>query len=752
MRKLFSFCAAMLVALAVNAQTDFAAPGYSCAATDAALSGAAAKTDGPYTEPQSSSLCLVTADPSYLAWKDVSTSDPDNAVATWTVTATRGCYVTVTLNLGSVVIDSNKHIFEVKIKDDKGNVKGTLAEPAENADSDKQKVLDGTILLPAAGEYTVELRNNRSWGKGAVLSVILTYDSDAPSEVIAVSAIELNKTELALQVEEVEQLIATVSPDNATDPTVSWESDDEAVATVVDGFITAKAAGTATIKAKAGEKEATCEVTVAAATVPDVDFASACVLSAKKAQLDGKIWKMYTSETYKLYGDGGSNKQYGNALWTINVTHPCIVSGVLNGVEGGHLFELDLYKGEEFVATIAHPADKVWSKGEIALEGTLTFAEAGEYTLKLRNTQEWSSGKVAGITLTKSAELPKTFYLKPNANWLTAGARFALYTMGEEKWYDMTNVAGDEDYYKAEIPAGITQVIFCRMDGATTENNWDNKWNQTQDLTIEEGKDLCIIKGDDWDWGMWSKYGLKFKISGSMTSWSPTLESYENTYKLHLEAGAHQFKVVTPEEAWLGYSDLTAEYIAPELYSNQDGNVCFVLAAEGDVVVTYTGAVYKLEGAFVPATVKLIGINGWSEATDAIALIPEEDHKSTSASVYLEGWYYEFKVIVEGAWLAKQNEDGLYNLHREWTSVAGLTYEGKNIKLTMDAEDVVPGYYKFTWTYATGTLNVTFPEKGGATAINNTETAVKAQKMIENGQLFIIKNGNTYNAQGQLVK
>ena len=43
-------------------------------------------------------------------------------------------------------------------------------------------------------------------------------------------------------------------------------------------------------------------------------------------------------------------------------------------------------------------------------------------------------------------------------------------------------------------------------------------------------------------------------------------------------------------------------------------------------------------------------------------------------------------------------------------------------------------------------------EEGIGTAIDNTEVAEKAVKMIENGQLFIIKNGVKYNAQGVVVK
>ncbi len=388
----------MLVAVAVNAATDFASP-YVCAADDAVLTGGAG-SDNFWLDQ--------STETHYVAWLDASISS--NPVATWTVAATRGCYVSVTLDLGPMV-GNNKHVFEVKILDELGNAKGTVAEglATDNGgdgykeDYDKEKPLEGTILLPTEGIYTVELRNIRDWGKGSVKNVILTYADDAPEELIAVSAIELNKTELALEIDEVELLTATVSPDEAFDKTVTWESSDEAVATVSEtGLVTAIAAGTATITAKAGEKTDECAVTVSAATVPDVDFEEPFVLSAKKAHLEGAVWK---NDDLKLYGDGGHNKNYGTAVWTINVTKACIVSGVLNGVEGGHLFVLDLYDDEDnLLGYIAHPVAKKWSDGEVALDSTehstLTFAKKGEYTLKLRNTQEWSSGKVAGVTLT----------------------------------------------------------------------------------------------------------------------------------------------------------------------------------------------------------------------------------------------------------------------------------------------------------------------------------------------------------------
>ena len=87
------------------------------------------------------------------------------------------------------------------------------------------------------------------------------------ANVVAVTSVKLDKTELALTVGDAAvQLKATVAPDNATDKTVTWTSDKTSVATVdATGKVTAVAEGEATITAKAGDKTATCKVTVKAA-------------------------------------------------------------------------------------------------------------------------------------------------------------------------------------------------------------------------------------------------------------------------------------------------------------------------------------------------------------------------------------------------------------------------------------------------------------------------------------------------------
>lgn len=79
---------------------------------------------------------------------------------------------------------------------------------------------------------------------------------------ISVSEVQLNKTELPMSPGQTATLTATVLPATATDPTVTWSTNNPAVATVKGGVVTAVGEGTAIITAKAGDKTATCEVTV----------------------------------------------------------------------------------------------------------------------------------------------------------------------------------------------------------------------------------------------------------------------------------------------------------------------------------------------------------------------------------------------------------------------------------------------------------------------------------------------------------
>ncbi len=95
-------------------------------------------------------------------------------------------------------------------------------------------------------------------------------DLDAPVKCavsvspIGVEGLQLDKSTLELKIGDSESLSATILPENATSPRISWKSEDETIATVSEGIITGIAEGQTTITATCQEKEAKCTVSVSA--------------------------------------------------------------------------------------------------------------------------------------------------------------------------------------------------------------------------------------------------------------------------------------------------------------------------------------------------------------------------------------------------------------------------------------------------------------------------------------------------------
>ena len=120
-------------------------------------------------------------------------------------------------------------------------------------------VSNGVVIAKTVGETTITAK---AGDKTATCQVTLLATD--------VTSVTLDKTTASLKVGETVTLTATVNPDDATDKTVTWTSSDEAIATVSNGVVTAKKVGTATITAKAGDKTATCQITVVATEVTSV--------------------------------------------------------------------------------------------------------------------------------------------------------------------------------------------------------------------------------------------------------------------------------------------------------------------------------------------------------------------------------------------------------------------------------------------------------------------------------------------------
>ena len=128
-------------------------------------------------------------------------------------------------------------------------------------------VSNGTVTAKKAGTAVITVTTSDG-GYSAKCSVTVT---EKEPEVVAVTGVALNKSAVSLEEGKTETLTATVMPDNATDKAVTWTSSNTAVATVSNGTVTAKKAGTAiiTVTTSDGGYTAKCSVTVTAKQVDD---------------------------------------------------------------------------------------------------------------------------------------------------------------------------------------------------------------------------------------------------------------------------------------------------------------------------------------------------------------------------------------------------------------------------------------------------------------------------------------------------
>ena len=242
-----------------------------------------------------------------------------------------GSYSTLDLDLESygICVDINKKIGSVNISGGSVTAKGG---ETNNKSSDSAQLFSAGIRAPelnitggevtastsqtgsdyyngvmADGGITITPKNNKSilWEIGDNASTITSTDTvvagDGATKVgtraryfhsqeadyVAVKSVTLEPSTLALDVDETHQLTASVSPDNATEKTVTWASSNDKVATVdSSGNVKAVGAGEATIAATAGGKSASCVVTV---TSPVTSISVSQVQASLKTREDTEL-------------------------------------------------------------------------------------------------------------------------------------------------------------------------------------------------------------------------------------------------------------------------------------------------------------------------------------------------------------------------------------------------------------------------------------------------------------------------------
>lgn len=116
---------------------------------------------------------------------------------------------------------------------------------------------NGLVTAKSAGNATITCKATDGSGKKATCSITV-------KETVKPTSITLNKSKASITEGETLQLTATITPSDAADKTITWISDNTAVATVDNnGLVTAKKAGTANIIATTSNNlAAVCAITV----------------------------------------------------------------------------------------------------------------------------------------------------------------------------------------------------------------------------------------------------------------------------------------------------------------------------------------------------------------------------------------------------------------------------------------------------------------------------------------------------------
>ena len=214
--------------------------------------------------------------------------------------------------------------------------------------------------------------------------------SDVPA-----TSVELNMTTLSLKTGQSQQLVATVLPENTTNPTVNWESSDTTVATVAaDGTVTAVAAGTAVISATCGNVNAECEVTVSEPEIDEIviNYLSVTLKATETVQLTATLPSSLEGETVEWTS---SNEKVAtvsaDGLVTAISIGDAVITATCNGVSATCDVTVEVTPVEMIELNVTEVSLRVNDTYE--LKATITPATATDDTLI------WSSSNPEVVTV-----------------------------------------------------------------------------------------------------------------------------------------------------------------------------------------------------------------------------------------------------------------------------------------------------------------------------------------------------------------
>ena len=363
-------------------------------------------------------------------------------VATITVTTEDGgktatCNVTVKAKVASVSLNkSEASLYEGETVSLIATITPSNATNKNviwsSSDTSVATVLNGKVTALKAGTTSITV-TTEDGGKTATCNVTVK------AKVVGVS---LNRTAVTLYEGESFTLIATITPENATNKNVIWSSSNTSVATVANGEITALEVGSATITVTTedGGKTAKCYISVKA--------------KVESVSLDRTSITLTEGDTYSLTATiTPSNATNKNVIWSSNNTS---------------------------VATV--------------VDGKVTALKAGTATITV-TTED--GGKMATCTVTVKAKVYPVTRVSLNKSSITLkdGETFTLVatitpsnaTNKKVQWYSMDpSIATVSNGKVTAIKSGSTYIQVITEDGNKTAFCEVTVYNPVTGVSLEQ--------------------------------------------------------------------------------------------------------------------------------------------------------------------------------------------------------------------------------------------------------------------------
>lgn len=370
----------------------------------------------------------------------------------------------------------------------------------------------------------------------------------------------------------------------------------------------------------------------------------------------------------------------------------------------------------------------------------------------------------------------------------------------EYVWSDfLTLAAGETDIYTGTVPAGYSHLIFARLADNCVTPNWNQAWNQTGNLTIVEGTTKNLFTMVNWNQGNWSTYVAPIEdgyyligdLNGVAGTWT-IADLYVNR-KLSVNPSNNAEYMI--EDVTLAEGDsLKIVHVAnraidgwfPDQMDNYDVDAFHTGLTDiyfrptpindaswygGQIYVSFTDY-HRTVANWATMCVPYNAVLHNATAYDVTSCLVDHIVVEPIDGILEAGKAYIIKpdapnadvvVVASGAKTQEPDDSGILkgNLGAEKAVAAdanNYVLSGGMLHSVVSSGNVddivtVKQYRAYLHIGMTAAPSLRIIEaENGATNIQNVEGNEAAVKFIKNGQLYIQKDGVVYTAAGVAVK